>query len=269
MKPTSKGGTDKKRLAPGKKAAIKGKIEKDSAREVARTVLAVRRIRQNSTDAFGALTILDGPIYVSFPRPVGGTRSRGCKSAQVVLGPLVGWPEPQLGTDAEAKYPSAIIDVKKQIDNGKYHWKSGHVINADFGGYGKSNENMTCLTSSANTSQTAFDNNIKKARSSLHKVYRALRLAGLRDDFFADLRYGIEIKIEMSDDAWGDTYPHNCVSNTMSLRATILNAPTEASVRDAPGQPKKTDIQQVLGYIREVQNFVDTANRRDIVKNEK
>jgi hypothetical protein len=35
-------------------------------------------------------------------------------------------------------YPDAIKDVRAQIDNAKYVWKSGHVINADFGGDGTS-----------------------------------------------------------------------------------------------------------------------------------
>ncbi len=182
-----------KKLGAGKKVAIKENVKKRVEPTVVVTMTRAKRLKkQNSMDAFGEVTILEEAAYVLFPQPVGASTAgaRGCKSARVVLGPLVGWPEPQPGTDAMAIYPDAITDVRKDLDDSKYHWKSGHVINADFGGSGIGNTNMTCLTSSANTQQTAFDNNVKKARSALHKVYSTIREAGGQQDFFTALGYG-------------------------------------------------------------------------------
>lgn len=250
------------------KAESKAKSEKKFAEVIAR-VSTPRLKTQASGVAFGDQTILDGPHYTPFPKPTGAKTAgaRGCKRAEVTLGPPVGWPEAEPGTDAEAVYPDAITDVRKHIDNAKYSWKSGHVINANFGGYGGSNQNMTCLTSSANKAQQTFDNNVLRARSYLHKVYTALRMAKKQSDFFADLGYGIKVEIEMSDDAWGEEYPWNCVSNSMSLRATIVGEPSETDVRAAMEGAKPGDIRDVLNFVGKVQEYVAKANGCHTVDN--
>jgi len=255
---------------------VKKKVKaavKEPVTAKAQTGRAVRLKKQSSLLAFGDLTLLEGkPKFVPFGQAVGANTatSRGCKSAEVVLGPLVGWPEPQPGTDAVVIWPEAITDVRKHIDDSKHHWKSGHVINADFGGYGGSDENMTCLTSSANTQQTAFDNNVKKARMYLHKFYTALRDKGMKQSsYFASLKYGIKVSIELSDETWGDAYPWNCVSKTMTLDAEILNEPAEDDVRAALGADAgQMLIGEVLGYIENVSTYIAAANQRHLIQNQ-
>lgn len=260
-------GKTKKPLTKSQKEKVKEKVEK-----AATVRKSVRMIKQLSEVAFGTMAILDGgPHYTLFDKPDGAKTkgARGCKQAEVTLGPLAGWPPPEPGTDAEARYPDAIIDVRTDIDNATYAWKSGHVINANFGGYGKSNDNMTCLTSSANKSQQAFDNNVARARDFLHKVYSGLRRAGKGSDYFKALCYGIKVEIEMSDEAWGDTYPWNCVSTSMSLEASIVNEPAEDQIREDMEGRKESEIRQLLSDIASVSQYVAAANQCHTVDNMK
>jgi len=271
QKETGKAQREAKALTKSQKEEVKEKIKEKSSTRVTASVRSSLRLRaQKSTVAFDGIAILDGgPHCTLFDKPDGAPTkgARGCKRAKVVLGPLTGWPELQRGTDAQAVYPDALTDVKKHIDNAKYTWKSGHVINADFGGKGTSNHNMTCLTSSANTAQQAFDNHVKNARSSLHQTYSALRLAFQQSDDFKNLGYGIKVEIEMSDEAWGDEYPWNCVSTSMSLQASIVNEPEEEAVRTVMKGSKEGDIQNVLGHIASVRRHLDAAAKCKIVDN--
>ena len=270
--PKGKGASTKKKLTVDKKPAVKLKAKAKLGTEVAEKVLSARSTRlrrQSSTDAFGTLEYLSPPEYTLFDQPDGATSAtaRGCKTATVTLGPLAGFTDVNSGTDAEAVWPSAIEDVRAKIQG--YTWISGHVINADFGGFGGSDENMTCLTSSANSQQKAFDSNVKHARTYLHQVYTALREAGKKSDFFSGFGYGIELELEMSDATWGRKYPYNCVSNTMSLAATVVNEPSEEEVRAAMGDATEVSIGLVLAAIKNVEKYVGDANQRHTVRNNK
>lgn len=260
-----------KALSKSRKEEIKEKIKEKSREKVAEATRSSLRMKaQKSAVAFGGLAILDGgPHCTLFDTPDGAPTkgARGCKRAEVVLGPLAGWPELQRGTDAKSVFPDAITDVRLRIDDAKYSWKSGHVINADFGGVGTSNDNMTCLTSSANKAQQAFDNHVKDARSSLHQVYSALRLAFQQGDSLKKLGYGIKVEIEMSDEAWGDKYPWNCVSTSMSLEATIVGEPAEADIRTLMEGRRESEIQGVLGHIAAVRQHLVAAAQCKVVDN--
>ncbi len=268
----AKGKAKGKKLSPAKAGDIKAKAKRKTAPVAAPLIVRAKRLkRQNSADAFGDFSIISEADYEPFPKPAGAPTAgaRGCKSAEVTLGPIAGWPEFLQGTDAAVIYPDAITDVRAELNDAKYHWKSGHVINADFGGSGIGNKNMTCLTSSANTSQTAFDNSIKNARSALHRVYSTIREAGAQHEFFAGLGYGIKLEIVLSDAAWAATYPENCVSDQMSLTATIVSEPSEADIRAAMGGATEMTVQQALTAVQEVKTLVAKANQTPVIYNTK
>ncbi len=267
-----KGSTKGKKLSPPKKVNIKTKAKAVAKPKVVATITRAKRLkRQNSMDAFGDFSIISKAEYVPFPKPAGARTAgaRGCKSAKVTLGPIAGWPEFLQGTDAAVIYPDAITDVRDELDDSQYHWKSGHVINADFGGSGIGNKNMTCLTSSANTSQTAFDNSIKNARSALHRVYTAIREAGKQQEFFKGLKYGIQLDIVLSDAAWEVDYPGNCVSDQMNLTATIVNEPSTDDIKSAMAGATPMTIKQALTAVEEVRTLVAKANGTPVIYNTK
>ncbi len=73
----------------------------------------------------------------------------------------------------------------------------------------------------------------------------------------------------MSDDAWGDGYPANCISNQMDLSAAIVGEPAEGTVRTAMGGATNMTVQTALTAIAQVRDLIAAANQRSVVYNVK
>jgi hypothetical protein len=246
-------------LSTAKKAAVKAKVKPPIKAR------AQRLKTQGSVQAFGDLYREEVPICTPFD-----SKRRGCKTASVTLYPQTGV-DSNKDSDAIGTLPSSIGAVKAKYPG--YNWKSGHVINADFGGDGELSANMTCLTSSANGQQNAFDGPVKRARVVLHKAYSLMRKCGAQKEFFDDQLFGIKVSAVVSDDTWGDTYPDNCIANELRLTATVVNAPSEPKLREvmkvaSSGGNVETDIAQVLKLIADVSAEVDKANLNAVVTND-
>lgn len=224
-----------------------------------------RVTKQNSEEAFGDLEIIDGPKCVPWP-----DHRRGCRSAWVILGPQAGV-ERSMDSDAESTLPTAIGKVREDYPG--YGWKAGHVINANFGGDGTNYANMTCLTASANGQQNGFDLPVARARTALHKAYSIMRQCGVKSPFFLKQGFGIKVTGKTSDGTWGSHYPGNCISNTLNLRAEVVNAPSADVLRRVMLVPAsrnlENDIAEVLKTIEAVEAAVHEANSAATVTNER
>jgi len=245
-------------LSTAKKAAVKAKVK---APIKAR---AQRLKKQGSLQAFGDLHREEVPSCTPF------AGKRGCKTASVTLYPRDGV-ESNEDSDAIGTLPSSIGDVRAKYP--AYNWKSGHVINADFGGNGELSANMTCLTGSANGQQNAFDGPVKRARVVLHKAYSLMRKCGAQKEFFDDQLFGIKVSAVVSDGTWDAMYPDNCIANDLRLTAAVVNAPSEAKLRKvmkvaSGGGNVETDIDQVLKLIADIREKVAEANLNAVVTND-
>ncbi len=265
IKPAAKKRQGKTLSGPKKRAA------KDKAKDLVRTRVA--RLRpQRSLLAFGDKDVITAPAYTVFPRPAGAKvgSARGCRTASITIGPRIGV-ETNTKSDADSDLPHAIKDVKRRYPG--YGWVAGHVINADFGGDGTLNANMTCLTSSANGTNKAFDEPVKKARKTLHDAYSLMRQCGAQDTFFNEQEYGIKITAELSEDTWSENYPGNCISNSMQLNAEIVGEPSGDELRAvmtiARGPSLEKDIEQVEAHMDRIRELIQEANDDSLVENEK
>ncbi|WP_028608950.1 hypothetical protein [Paenibacillus harenae] len=174
-------------------------------------------------------------------------RDAGGKKTTAKLGPnsLKG-----MGTDANSSLPKAIVRARQDYPDS--HFKAGHLLNADFFGDGKTSANLTILTSSANTSMTAFDNPIKNAVMTLKKLYEGLSSA-LVD--ISSINYGIDVSIKVSDEKWGKKYPDNCIAKSVSCRA-VLSGNHNLGSYDL----SETQIDIFKGMIKQIEAFVKQAN---------
>jgi hypothetical protein len=221
--------------------------------------------KQKSEQAFGDLDIIAGPKCEAWR-----DQKRGCQRARVILGPQAGV-EWVMDSDAVSTLPPAISDVRRRYP--EYGWKAGHVINANFGGDGSDFKNMTCLTASANGQQNGFDGPVARARTALHKAYSIMRECGADHTFFSEQKFGIMVTGEPSDDTWDADYPGNCISNTLNLRAEVVNPPSRADLRRVMGASRsnnlENDIAAVLEAIETVHEEVREANASEAVTNKK
>jgi len=228
-----------------------------SAQAVKQAVWRSTRVKaQPAEQALRGLDILAGPICEPFPDPDDApmAKARGCKRAEVTIGPRAGVPA-DMGTDAEGILPRVLGDAKVLYGN---NFKSGHAVNADFGGSGVDYKNLTCLTNSANGQQNAFDGPIRRARGVLQHAYEAINHGKPQAaDFLKNLGYGIKIVITMSDETWGDDYPDNCISTEMTCSAEVVNAPTREKLEEAlVGVNKNQQIDKALDYVDQVAAMV-------------
>jgi hypothetical protein len=219
-----------------------------------------------ATQALDGLKVLDGPYCDPFDDPDDApvSQARGCQRAEVTIGPGAGVPA-DMGTNAQAEFPRVLAYA---IERYGRNFKSGHAINADFAKLaGSDYRNLTCLTNSANGQQNAFDNPIRKARVILQHAYEAINKGVPRDpNFLKDLGYGIKIVITMSDEAWGDDFPENCISEMMVCEAEVVGAPSAEILRNAlVGASKTQQIRSAMGYIKEVAKMVDAVNPTIVV----
>jgi hypothetical protein len=218
-----------------------------------------------------AYEILVPAAYVSFADPADCPAATGdymgCHQVTVTLGPKQQFG--QTGTNATATFPYALADASLAYA-GQYVFKSGHVLNADFGGPNAAN-NMTILTSSANTQQTKFDNNIKNARNALYNVYKAVASCGPTSaTFFSAIGYGIAIDIQMGGGTWGPAYPDDCISNQMDLNAVVVNEAAFIAAAQNPNNfasPRPSVLVSIPRLCGIVQNYVAIAMTRNQIIN--
>jgi hypothetical protein len=151
-------------------------------------------------------------------------RAAGGQRSSVVLGPGQVLSK---RSDADPRLPDAIDDARRAYPGAGL--KAGHILNAMFYGDGQRSENLTILTTSANTSNTTFDNRIKDAVNGLKKLCETL--FNLNVDIGA-LKPSIEITVTVGKEAWGTDYPDNCIFKKIHFSAMAHNIPDEKEVRD-------------------------------------
>lgn len=260
-KKAKKQKSGKKKLDAIKKARVKA-----AAKSGVRAKLRARKAEGGIAGIdLSAYEFLQEAKYTLFKDPGGGCPTsggfRGCKKMTITLGPKKQFGEP--GTNSTGSHPKAITKACSSYP--EQDFKSGHVLNADFGGP-DSNDNMTILTASANSAQRKFDSNLKKARNALYDVYSNFaKCAPKEESFFTDLDYGIEVVIVIgaTGGVWDKKYPGNCISNEITLTATIIN---EANARNAANDDDNfknvipSRLKDTPRLLKVVSDLVDTAN---------
>jgi len=114
-------------------------------RQVSREIIASTygALRHYNTTCTGAsfMEALLGP-------DLGDGMRRGSATNQQSLQPVMGW----LNTYSNRT------------------WVAGHLLNADLGGSGTNNQNLTALTSTANANHSTFEDHVKRMLAACHNV---------------------------------------------------------------------------------------------------
>lgn len=215
--------------------------------------LLVKGVGGKSSKATG--TKFTGVVRTTFP-----DKKRGCKRAEVKIHPHEDVNNEMGGTDADPNVPAAL-PVAKPIFPGEV-FKSGHVINAEFGGQGDDPGNQTILTTGAN-SQHHFDEHVKAAWWQMTKAWEELSRFAVDPtgkSYMTKLQkdWAIHVVGVVDDSSWYDKYmtdavlqtdptvmakyPLDCISTKVVFTATELNAPTEGDIaNNLKIDPSKTD----------------------------
>jgi hypothetical protein len=206
---TKKRNTGKKKLDTDGRNRVKGRTKADIAAEL---YSSVRYFSAPAID-LEQFEVIRAFHPTPFADPAGapaGGGYKGCQKIEITLGPKQQFGE--MGTNASATYPKALDDVKANYHGMTFY--SGHMLNADFGGE-DSADNMTILTSGANTNQKAFDSNVKNARNTLYGIYQDLVSFNPKNGvgYFTAMGLGIQVTIEMTGNPWGDVKNPNDVFN--------------------------------------------------------
>ncbi len=256
--------TTKKPLTKSKKATVKAAAK--APVKVAVPVMYLTPVPVN----LAPYEIIVAVAYTMFADPgdaPGGQGDyMGCQQMTITIGPKQQFGD--AGTNASSTHPRALAAARAAHVNRTF--KSGHVLNADFGGPDAA-RNMTILTSSANTRQTKFDSNVKRARNALYNVYKAIGSCGPNDPaFFDTIGYGISVDIQMGGGTWGAAYPDNCISRQMDLVATVVN---DGPIRAAAlipanfSSPRPSVLNSIDHLCDVVQDYVDIAMTRTQIDN--
>ncbi|HEX5406130.1 MAG TPA: hypothetical protein VFX16_27965 [Pseudonocardiaceae bacterium] len=122
--------------------------------------------------------------------------------------------------NAEAAYPA-------------HTFKAGHLLNAEFGGAGDDSDNLTILSTGANSRMRAFDNAIKDAVTlTLKTAYRAINNMGID---VTNLGYGIQVTITTAAGFWSNNVAQAgyLISNGVTCVAAIVGEPVPANLEAA------------------------------------
>lgn len=177
----------------------------------------------------------------------------GGKMVEAFLGPKS---LNEMGTDANSHLPRAINKAREKYP--KCHFKSGHILNADFGGDGNDYANMTILTASANSSMQGFDNHVRNALRLLKDFHKSYQMVDIN-------KYMTRIKlvIKVSSAKWStDVYPDNCIAKYVRCRAKLCHNKFEG----ADLAPYKDRIDWDIEKINEE---IGKANNHSMVDNRK
>ncbi len=210
--------------------------------------------------------VLVAAVYTPFADPPGCPATtggyKGCQRVTITLGPKQEFL--QTGSDSSASYPHALANAKTSYPARTL--VSGHVLNANFGGPDDPS-NMTILTSSANSSQRLFDNNVGYARSTLYNIYRDIASCDpINPAFFTAIGYGIAVEIQVTGAAWTLGYPGNCISSQLTLSANVVGeaallatfaTPTDIATNFR--QPRQIVFSSIHHTITSVRTYVATA----------
>lgn len=169
-----------------------------------------------------------------------------------------------MGTDADPNLPKGIKKARAEPGwDAKYHFKAGHMLNADLGGDGKNPANMTILTSSANTAMTKYDNKLKQAVEALEKAYEAFYDAKASEDKIKEMY--IEVKISASSDKWGKTPPHSYIAKKIDISAEFKgkHGTTKTDYKCDDPDKAASDIAKCLskvdGLVKQANGTVDNT----------
>jgi hypothetical protein len=128
-------------------------------------------------------------------------------------------------SDANPRLPSGIDKARAAFPD--VDFKAGHMINACFGGNGQKANNLTILTSSANTSMNFNDNRLKNAVRKLRKLFETFHKAKIDLDDIGKCR--IKLRVEVSGDKWGDNPPASYIDKWLKITAKFENDPEDRS----------------------------------------
>lgn len=269
------GKPGKKPLSADTKAGVKGNAKKKVKKKILDDLSVNPNLFLPVAKDLSPYEIIVGAKYDLFDDPadapagVGKHGYKGCQRATITLGPKqqLG----QVGTNSSGIYPLAKADAEATYTDQTF--VSGHVVNADFGGPDAAS-NMTILTSSANGQQKLFDNHVKNARNALYAVYKDLASLGPIDpNFFDNLKYGIklDIRVGVAGGVWDANYPGNCISNSITLTATVEN---EVNVQNAIANantvftnPRQIVLKGLPNRLTAVFNEIVTANSGSPIDN--
>lgn len=168
-------------------------------------------------NAVGGITniryIGGGPAYTASGH-AGGSLST------VVLGP-----GGYVSTNSDADRSVLPEIVQAEAAYPAHTFKAGHLINAEFGGAGDDADNLTILTTAANSSMRSFDNAIKNClTTTLTSAYTCMNNVGLD---VTTMTYGIQLDIATNGGWWpaAPGHPGFLVTTGVTCVATIVNEP--------------------------------------------
>lgn len=196
--------------------------------------------------------------------PTLGNRGGG-SWANAVLGPLS---LQNVRSNSNARLPPAIDDARAAYPH--LTFIAGHLLNECFGGPGQRSKNLTILLSGANAAHKGYDDPLKNAVDDMRRVYALLSELYLPID---TLRFGIETTVTASASqgyAWSDKdYPQKYISEYLHCVARIHGGEQVWDWIDQAEQqdPGNRDWRQVAAYLRRVEDWVDQANRHQIITN--
>lgn len=121
--------------------------------------------REVVTSAYGALS-----NYGPCPLAGGLVLCTGGTSMTARLGPDLGDGQ-RRGTPTNSNSLQPVMRLLNANSNKK--WKAGHLLNAEFGGLGTQNSNLTPLTAAANNAHRVFEGHIKRMLILCNQIDRA------------------------------------------------------------------------------------------------
>lgn len=206
-----------------------------------------------------------GPVYTPSPRPGAG----GCLST-VVLGPG-GYVSKN--SDADRSAIPAILAA--EAAGYPHTFKAGHLLNAEFGGSGDDPDNLTILTTAANSAQRSFDEAVKLAvQTTLTHAYTVINSMGID---VSTLGYGIQVTITAQPTFWSNVVgnPGYLITDGLTCQAAIVGEPAIATLEGvltatygAARVPNHANLVATLnGHIATLQNDVAAANMQGVVNN--
>jgi hypothetical protein len=180
-----------------------------------------------------------------------------------ILGPGGNWSR---NSDADRKAIPAIVPAEAAYP--QHGFKAGHLLNAEFGGSGSDANNLTILSSAANSAMRAFDNAIKAAvTTTLKHAYTCANNAGID---VTTLTYGIRLTITTTGGFWSNHagHPGYLLANNVTCVAAIVGEPAipalEAVLAGQYGTARVNDHAQLMvrlaADIATLRNQVAAAN---------
>lgn len=249
----------KQEIAEGEKWGRK------DAKETVKDVANRPRITINNPDRINQIHYIEAPDYKQFSGTNQQGYARGGRKVTVVLGPAGVFSK---NSNARSTGSLAALGPVRSTYDGDF--VAGHLLNADFGGVG-TQENITVLTDSANTSMNTFDNRIRQAVNALKHAYVGMNNLGID---VHDLTYGIEVEITVGNDTWDDDHPGDLIANEVTCTASVQDEPDVDNLLDdvypdGRGKPPRFDsaVAEIKKQLQAAGSAVDQANDAGEINN--